>query len=140
MLTCAFGKPARASGLSARILFSFAVSFGVSTNSEQRIPVKRIIIRIDEIHFVFVLIIPFFYVVAPEDVRPRPVRHNPKAMDRPIHKCISFLIRQNPRVLESFCGTILYSQKQRYSVVESPSINSILRFGQALLLQVKKRN
>jgi hypothetical protein len=47
-------------GLSVTIPFPFKVSFGVSTDSGQKIPVRKMIMRMEEIRFVFVLMIPFF--------------------------------------------------------------------------------
>jgi hypothetical protein len=46
------------------ILFIFDAFFGVSTNSEQKIPVKRTIKKMDETHFIFILMVPFFFVLS----------------------------------------------------------------------------
>ncbi len=48
--------------LSATTLFSFELSFGVATNSGQKIPVKKTIMKMDEIRFVFVLMVPFSFL------------------------------------------------------------------------------
>ena len=49
---------------SAATLFSFELSFGVSTNSGLKIPVKRTIMKMDEIRFIFVLMVPLSFLLS----------------------------------------------------------------------------
>jgi hypothetical protein len=79
--------------LSATALFSFELTFGVSTNSGQKIPVKRTIIKMHEIRSIFVLTVPFSILLSGRRWTLASSACNlPKSHgNRPIHKSIPLI-------------------------------------------------